>query len=334
MSWDIYAAVRARIVYSEKLNESILEDMINAKSVAEAMNYLRESSYYKYIRNVQPSDLDMLEFSLYLGLYRSVSPLLSIVDKSYRSIAELGLQMIENRILSSLLISFVTGTLKNFDIKILEGTRLGDIYRVAIEERSTAKLLEHLSNIGLRDFVTIYNILTKTVSAEKAIPIALDLGLVKNMSRIAKDFPSLAKMVCPENDYIVISAALRLSKEKIRDYIGAEELSQLACSVDRSEIEDIYSYANDEAILNVLRKIYGSTLVQKDLEGSLVDIRGYIRKMVRARCNSSMSSYPFDPRAIWASVRIRILDIEDIVTIINGKRAGLSGELIKKMLSV
>ncbi|GAY25557.1 hypothetical protein ATG_07600 [Desulfurococcaceae archaeon AG1] len=334
MDWDIYAAVRARIIYAGRLSRDIIEDAANAGSVADAINYLRESSYYAYIRNVPAEQIDLLELSLYLGLYKSLAPLLGLVDKSYRSIAEHGLLMIENRIFSSILQSIVSGTSLNIDLKLFEDTRLGEAYRIAVEERSITKLLEYMSRIGMKDFVTTYNALTKAVDMRKAIPIATDLGLVKSLSRIIEDFPSLAEMVCPENDYIVINTAIRLSRERLKDYIGAEELSQLACSVSKSEIEDLYSYVNEEAILNTLKKIYGPTLVQKDLENSLINIRKYIRRTVRDRCDNAMISYPFDPKVIWASIRIRMLDIEDIITIINGKKAGFSSDLIKKMLSI
>lgn len=335
MDWeDIYSAVRARIVYAGRLSRDTIEDMVNAENVTDAINYLRESSYYSYIRNVQVNNIDLFELSLYLGLYRSISPLLELIEKSYRSIAEQGLLMIENKVLSSMLMSLIMGIPQNMDLKLLENTRLGEAYRIVVEERSMVKLLEYMSTIGMKDFIAAYNTLTKAVDVKKAIPIALDLGLVRSLSRVMNDFPSLADMICPENDYILINIIIRLSKEKLKDYISAKELSQLACSVGESEIEDLYSYAGDEAILNVLRKSYGPTLIQKDLESSLINIRGHIRRMVRKMCDNAMISYPFDPKVIWASMRIRILDIEDIITIINGKRAMLPNELIKKMLSV
>jgi hypothetical protein len=37
---------------------------------------------------------------------------------------------------------------------------------------------------------------------------------------------------------------------------------------------------------------------------------------------------------VWAAIRVRIMDIEDIIAIINGKKAGLPIEIIRKTISI
>jgi len=332
--WDIYSAVRARMIYAGRISKSILEDMLSAGSASDAINYLRETQYYQYIRGVPIENQELLELSLYLGLYRSLSPLLSIVDRSYRSIAEHGLLLVESRVVFSILESLVMGITMPLDLKMLEGTRAGELYRLAVEERSLVKALDYLNVSEYKYFVDTYNILSKYIDPKGALAIALDLGISRGLSKIIEDYGTLSKLICPEIDFMVLQAAIRISKEKVREYIGAGELADIACSISRSEVEDLYSYREEEAILNILRKLYGSQLVQKDLETSLTNIKGYVRKYVRGYLEASMLSYPFDPSVVWAAIRIRVMDIEDIIAIINGKKVMASVDAIKKVLSV
>jgi vacuolar-type H+-ATPase subunit C/Vma6 len=334
MVWDIYASVRARIVYVGRLSRNIVEDMLAAESASDAVSFLRETPYYQYIRGVPIENQELLELSLYLGLYRSISPLLVIIDKDYRSIAEHSLLFLENRIISSILISLAVGEIPSLDLKILEGTRLGEFYKVAIEDRSFMKALDHLKERGYSNFIDVYNILSKYIETRSAVSIASDIGAIKDLSEIIRIYPSLSKLICPEIDSILIHAAMRISRNKAREYISPAELSEIACHISKTEIEDLYNYREEENTLNILRKIYGAQLVQKGLEESLINIASHVRKTVRKYLEATLSSYPFDPSTVWAATRIRVMDIEDIIAIINGKKAGLSVEAIKKTLSI
>jgi len=334
LAWDVYASVRARIVYAGRLGGSIVDDMINARSLDEAINYLRETEYYQYIREASLDNQEALELHLYSGLYRVLRPLIGMADKEYKSIADHALMLIESRIIVSVLSMLTSGELISLDLGSLEGSAAGDVYKIARDERSLVRALDYLYGKGYKDFVDAYYSLSKHFDARKALAIASDLGTVKRLSKIARDYPSLSKLLCPEIDYIVIQLLIRLSREKTREYIDVEDLSYIACGISKTDIEDLYGYQEEEAILNILRKIYGPQAVQKDLETSLINIRGYVRKTVRSLCERAMYSYPFDPRVVWASTRIRILDVEDIASILNGKRAGVSPELLKKTASV
>ncbi|MEM4970860.1 MAG: V-type ATPase subunit [Sulfolobales archaeon] len=334
MVWDVYAAVRARIVYAGRLGKNVVEDMLAAGNAGDAIGYLRETPYYQYIRNVSVENQELLELSLYLGLYRSIAPLLAIVDRAYRSIAEHGLLFIENRVIASMLISLALGELPSLDLKILEGTRLGELYRIAIEDRSFIKALDHLRGKGFASLVENYNILSKYMDPGSAISIASDIGAAKDLSNIVKSEPSLSRLICPEIDFILVQTAIRISRGKAKEYIGPAELSNIACRIDRGEIEDLYSYREEENIMNVLRKIYGTQLVQRSLEESLINITSHVRKTVRSSLEAAFSSYPFDPSVVWAAIRVRVMDVEDIIAIINGKKAGLPIEIIRKIISI
>jgi len=334
MVWDIYAAVRARMVYAGRLGKNVVEDMLAAGNASDAISYLRETQYYQYIRNVPAENQELLELSLYLGLYRSIAPLLAIVDKGYRSIAEHGLLFIENRVIASLLISLVMGETPSLDLKILEGTRLGELYGIVVEDRSLIKALDYLREKGFAGLVETYSILSKYIDPRSAISIASDIGAAKDLSKIVKVEPSLSRLVCPEIDFMLLQSAIRISRGKAKEYIGSAELSDMACRIGRGEIEDLYSYREEENILNILRKIYGTNLIQKSLEESLINIAGYVKKTVRSSLEAAFSSYPFDPSIVWAAIRVRIMDIEDIIAIINGKKAGLPIEIIRKIISI
>lgn len=334
MAWNVYASVKARIVYAGRLGRGTIEEMINARSLDEAINYLRETEYYQYIRGAPLDNQEALELHLYSGLYRALRPLIGMVDKRYRGIVDHALMLIESRIIVSVLSMLASGELIPLDLGGLEGSAAGDVYKIARDERSLVRALDYLYRRGYKDFVNAYYSLSKHLDTRKALAIASDLGTVRRLSKIARDYPSLSKLVCPEIDYIVIQLLIRLSREKAREYISIEDLSYIACGISKTEIEDLYGYQEEEAILNILRKIYGPQAVQKDLETSLTNIRGYVRKTVRSLCEGAMYSYPFDPRVVWASTRIRILDVEDIASILNGKKAGVSPELLKKIASV
>lgn len=334
LAWDVYASVRARIVYAGRLGRSIIEEMINARSLDEAINYLRETDYYQYIRGAPLDNQEALELHLYSGLYRALRPLIGMADKEYRGIVDHVLMFIESRIIVSVLSMLASGELIPLDLGSLEGSVAGGVYKIARDERSLVRALDYLYIRGYKDFVDTYYSISKQFDARKALAIASDLGTLKRLSKITSDYPSLSELVCPEIDYIVIQLLIRLSREKAREHIAVEDLSYIACGISKTEIEDLYGYQDEEAILNILRKIYGPQTVQKDLETSLINIRGYVRKTVRSLCEKAMYSYPFDPRVVWASARIRILDVEDIVSILNGKKAGVSQELLKKAASV
>lgn len=330
----IYASVRSKIVYSGSLKKDVLADMVSATSVEEALGRLRETSYYQFVRDVDVKDPEALELGLYVGLYRSILPLMGLTDKGYRTLIDLSLSPLEARIASSILVSLASGRVPGLRLDLFEGLRIGSVYRAAVEEKSFSRALEQAAKSGLGYLVDMYNVISKGVEPRKAIAVASDLGAAVGMRELSRLFPSISKLVCPELDFTAILTIFRLSRGSLREQHLMDVLTKISCSLSKNDIEDLLSRAGDEAVIGLLRRIYGQLAVQGGLAGSLDVVRGQVKKLVRKLCERAMISYPFDPSLVWASIRIRMFDVEDIVVVINGKKALLSQDLLKAYLSV
>lgn len=331
---SVYASVRSRIVYSGSLRKDVIADMLGSASVEEALGRLRDTSYYQFIRDVDARDPEALELGLYLGLYRSILPVIGLIDKSYRKLVDLSLSPLEARIASSILLSLVSGRAPGLRLDLFEGLRIGSIYRVAVEERSFSRALEQAEKSGLGYMVSMYNLLSKSIGARKAVAMASDLGAAVGMRKLSQAFPSLSRLVCPELDFTAILTIFRLSQESVKEQPLSEILAKISCSLGKNDVEDLLGRAGEEAVISVLKRIYGQPVVRGGLGESLEAVRGHVKKLVRRLCERTMISYPFDPSLVWASIRIRMLDVDDIVTVINGKKALLGQDVLKTYLSV
>jgi vacuolar-type H+-ATPase subunit C/Vma6 len=64
----LYITPKLRVIYSTCLNEKNIQDLLQANSIDDYMYILKETSYYQYLKNIDPKDLLSLVVGFECGL--------------------------------------------------------------------------------------------------------------------------------------------------------------------------------------------------------------------------------------------------------------------------
>lgn len=293
---------------------------------------LKETSYYQYVKGVNPRDLLSFETSLYsylYGLFEDLSKysleLYDLFDVSKKisliKIFSTLLQLISRRDYETLK--------KVLELAPAEVRRIFDEY--IREETSLSRVLEDLMRRNIIYTSLYYRDLSKILSHDLALVISSDLAQISLLSRLASSYPEIADMVCREIDLSMINFFSKVISRKLQDKFASllNRIAEYSCSLSRALIEEML--ASDEVrFLGVLRRVFPPSIVAQDMLTSSINIRWYLRKLVKERANSAMYSYPYTYATPWAVSTIKRYDIEDLVSILISKIGLISIDSIKR----
>lgn len=335
ISWELgYLAVRARLVASVRLSDQVVADMVSAENVDRAIDYLKETAYYGYIKNVDVRDQLQLETGLWAGVYEDLYKLRLGSHLKFSDVYSVSLAVVESKIVSSLLKYALLGLDPPEYLSSIKSPVVSGLYNVVYEDRSFARGLEFLDTAGYGRVGELYNFFNRYLKdPRRSIDYAMDSLFISYISEAVGYYYSVAHLACLELDQLIVNMIIRSVYDGASDPLKDMEVWRYSCSIDREVFEDLTSYTDDERIIAVLKKLYPAAAGDRNLGIVLASIRGWNRKRLRGACINTLSSYPFDPAAIWASTTLRRLDVEDIIAIIGSKIGLLSSDLVKKMIS-
>ncbi|EWG08291.1 MAG: hypothetical protein ASUL_01520 [Candidatus Aramenus sulfurataquae] len=157
----------------------------------------------------------------------------------------------------------------------------------------------------------------------------LDYFFISELTKITEglrgDWKSFADgVLCGYKDYYTVSLALR---QKVQE--------EIHCKVSVDTIKDLVNARSNEEALDTLRRLpYARSMDFSNVYTALSTLHRVARVQARnASLNAFMGS-PFTPVTALAIAELLKLDMEDLITILNGLKLGLPQEKIKAKLSL
>jgi len=333
----LYITPKLRVIYSTCLNEKNIQDLLQANSIDDYMYILKETSYYQYLKNIDPKDLLSLELALDSHLYN----LTKIFQKIGGSDVYMLISSMRKIMLIKMFASIIRGVLERHSenmrkiFNLLSEEAREFLEKTLSEEMSISRIMTEIERSGFYVFSRYYKEFSKTLSSEISINLSLDLSLLEEFSEILTSYPEIIELICPEADLYIInflSKSIMLNiQDKLSTYI--KDLLRYSCKIDPSTLEEMSS-SDETRFLTLLRRIYPSTLISQDLTETMINIRGFVRKNVRKKSVSYIYSYPFNYGILWSVFTLKRFDIEDLVSIASGKIGLISTDMIRRFVSI
>ncbi len=332
----IYLAPKLRILYSTCLTEKNIQDLLSANSLEDFFDILKETSYYQYVKGLSPKDVMSFELSLDTYLY-TISKSFEELSEDTKIITDTMRKISVAKTFSIVLRELLSRETKKLnEILNVLPTDLRDFLEdILRDELSLTRILYSIKRIGFPTFEYYYKEFSRNIPGDLAVILSLDISTMDLIYNIATEYPETRGMNCPYIDQYLLNFVSKIVYRGLRDKIEniLPRTRIFSCSFSREVVNDMLD-SDETRLLAILRRFYPPTLVSHDLINSIVSIRGYLRRIARRNGVLAMYSYPFTYSQLWAVYLIKILDVEDLVSILLGKIGLLSTERLRRFLSI
>ncbi len=302
---------KAKTLTKGTINEILSEsDWKNAVNILKERNYLEETSdnFEEMEFLIKKNTIDNL---LQLGnLSMSVKTSHDIVNLYYYAI-----------------------TLEDFEsliASIENGVELRSRFFPKVVEVKPANLNELLNVV--RDTIhgkALQYALNKSPKNLSQLTSYLDYFFILELTKITEglrgDWKSSADAIlCGYKDYYTVSLALR---QKVQE--------EIHCKVSLDTIKDLTNARSNEEALDILRRLpYARSMDFSSVYTALSTLHRAARVQARSAALAAFMGSPFTPVTALAIAELLRLDMEDLISVLNGLKLGMPQEKIKAKLSV
>lgn len=332
----VYIVPKLRVVYTTCLSEKNIQDLLQTGSPEEFFDVLKETSYYQYVKGVSPRDLLSFELSLDTHLYNLSVSLGRVGGDIWYLVDAL------RKISITKIFSIVVKTALSRDIEGIKRIRgivpvevRGLLEEIISEEPSIHKILEKIEARGLLEFSRHYRELSRYMGPELSSILATDLSILDMLLDISDSYPETSDLVCLERDFYILNLLSRVVSIGLQERLSSysRRLYTYSCTLPREVLEEMM-VSDETRFLTLARRLYPGVLSVQDMASLMISVRGLVRRGIRRRAVSYMSSYPFTYTLLWSLYTLKRLDIEDLVAILSSKIGRVSIDTTRRLLSI
>lgn len=312
-----YVSSISRLYKSKTLSRSLVTEILSENNWKDAINILKDRGFIDEVSD----SIESFEVILKQRAIEQIRKFMNLASsvKTSHDILELYYYL------------FVLDEFKAVVSAIYNKTSLPKTTELSkIVETNPVSIEELRSNIKGSIFGEgLEYALSKNPKNLSQINSLLDFYYIDKLSQIVESLrgdwkASADEVICAYKDYYSISLAIR-----------QKMFIPISCQISPDIIRELTTAENNSIIDIIRRTVYAKSIkVTEDVYTTLASLHKFARVKARSGALNVFRGSPFTPVTALALAELVRLDTEDLITIVNGLKIGISKESIKEKLSL
>ncbi len=324
-------ALRARLAKPETIRE-----LIHVPRWSDVLRLLRDTRVAPFL-SASATPIEA-EHAVYKALYRDMKMLVRAAPREIRFMADVYLYMVIKRDIVAALRIMLRGEKLVSEIFSLRDVSLliDKLAKELVLTPSTQKLLEYLERTPL------YNPVKQALKAYSSsgsillFELTVDSYLYKDMIDSLRHLDTYGRnaswrILCPRIDLVALNTVFHGIMARVEHSVMSEAAAMLPqCKVPRDLLQKMAESTGFEEAAAMLKYTeYGGMVVEGSPMKTLRNLRKELRSRIWREANTIVNGLPFHAGYLVAGLELSRIEAEDLVSIIVGKKGGLTPEEIR-----
>ncbi len=336
-----YTAPKIHLLRARLARPETIRELIHASQWSDALRLLRDTRLAPFL-SASATPIEA-EHAVYKALYHDMEKLVKASPREVKPIAEAYMYLVVKKDIIAALRYLLRGEKPSPTVFSLQDVSplIERMSKELVLTPSTQRMLEYLEKTPL--YKPLKNALEAYSSSNSItlFELAVDAYIYTNILSIMRKLDTYGRtlswrILCPRVDLIALNTVFHGIIARVGHDIMAEAASMLPqCRVTRDTLQKMAESTDfGEAAALLKYTEYGGVVE----EGSPMETLRALRRMLRHRiwreANTIVDGIPFHAGYLVAGLELSRIEAEDLISIISGKRGGLSPEEISSYIVI
>ncbi len=336
-----YTAPKIHMLRARLARPETIRELIHATQWSDVLRLLRDTRAAPFL-SASATPIEA-EHAVYKALYKDMAMLVRAAPREIRFMADAYLYMVVKRdIVAALRLMLRDEKLVPEIFSLRDVSPLVDrMAKELVLTPSTQKLLEYLEKTPLykpvREALETYS----SSGSSTLFELAVDSHLYRDMAASLRHLDTYGRsaswrILCPRIDLVALNTVFHGIMARVEHSVMSEAAAMLPqCKVPRDLLQKMAESTDFEEAAAMLKYTeYGGVVVEGSPMKTLRNLRRELRRRIWREANTVVDGLPFHAGYLVAGLELSRIEAEDLVSIIVGKKGGLSPEEIRDYVVV